>query len=115
MRWLTGLRARKERRRAKALIVKDRSQSAGATGAAAGAKLKASTSRRKKSKRDEAGSQGEQSEEVEEIERPKRKKGKASNVEINRVLQSVDKPKNVGGSRLTVSSVFYPATGSFDH
>lgn len=97
-----GLDARRERRRSKALIIKDRTQSARATGAAAAAKLKASTSRKKSKKTAEADDGDETASAVEEDDR-KKKKRRASNEEVNRHVQDVHKAKNVGGSRLTVS------------
>lgn len=99
-----GLEARRLRRAAKALIVKDRTQSAAATGATAASKLKASTSRSKKKKRKEKAEAegGDESEPSDDDREWTRKKRKASTAETNKILQSAKKPSNVTGSRLTV-------------
>jgi hypothetical protein len=94
----TGLQARKERRRSKALIVKDRTLSAGATGAAAGKKLKAS---RKEQNIDE--NETGSSEEERERERKAKKAKKRSSKEMNQIIQAIPKARNVAESRLTVS------------
>lgn len=102
-----GLRARKERRRAKAVIVKDRTQPAKAVGVAAASRVKSS---HRKSKR-QRGSDEEASTEEQPAPEPKKKKRKASNAELNKELQDGHKAKNVGTSRLTVGRRAWLAGG----
>ncbi|KAI5481889.1 hypothetical protein MNV49_000166 [Pseudohyphozyma bogoriensis] len=96
---MARLDARRSKRQAKALIVKDRTQSARATGAAAAAKVQA-TSRARSSKKEKGGSEVDEAEELsEEEEHPKRKR-RAAAEKATRAMQA--KPANVGKSRLTI-------------
>lgn len=104
-----GLRARKERRRAKAVIVKDHTQPAKAVGAAAASKVKSS---HRKSKRQRGSDEEASSEEQQPAPETKEKKHrKASNADLNKELQDGHKAKNVGASRLTVGRRAWLAGG----
>ncbi|KAK4702898.1 hypothetical protein P7C70_g3321, partial [Phenoliferia sp. Uapishka_3] len=99
------LEARRQRRLAKALIVKDRTQSATTTGQAAASKLKSASKSRakeekKKKKRDEDGSEDVES--SVDSRSAGRKKRKVSTAETNKLLQNTQKAPNVSGSRLTI-------------
>ena len=97
----TGLEARKERRRNKAFIRKDRSQSAAATGAAAASKL--SITGKKKRERGEEESESEASE---GRDRRGKKKGRRKTAEQDgrEQIQDLSRPAGVGKGRLTVSN-----------
>jgi len=94
---LTGLQARRERRRAKALIRKDRTLTAAAVGTAAAEEVKASRRRQR------AASDGE-SDDDQENEGVARKKVKRTTKEgrSRKVVQEMGKAKNVTSGRLTV-------------
>lgn len=108
---LAGLEARRQRRLAKALVVKDRTLSAAATGAAAASKLKARTSRGKKEKHktkrkrkaDAASDESVGDDDSNDDERSgMKKRRKVSTAETNKLVQNTKKAANVSGSRLTV-------------
>ncbi|GAA5874710.1 hypothetical protein JCM16303_002960 [Sporobolomyces ruberrimus] len=93
------LEARKERRRHKAVIRKDRSQSAAATGVAAASKLKASKKRRPE---DDVGSNA--SEEGDK-KGGKTKKGRRTAEQSGRELvQGLERPVAIGPGRLTLKT-----------
>lgn len=77
--------------------MKDRSQSAAASGAAVASKIKS----RRASEPVALGSEDDSDAEVEPVPE-KKKKRKRSTEEVNQELQEVQKAKNVGASRLTV-------------
>lgn len=91
----TGLRARRERRRERALNRKDRTVTSAAVGAAAASRVKAA---QKKKRGDDASSDDE-----EEGARRKSKRKRGSKEEVTRrKVQEMDKPSGVKAGRLTV-------------
>ncbi|KAL8281114.1 hypothetical protein RQP46_006472 [Phenoliferia psychrophenolica] len=98
------LEARRQRRLAKALIVKDRTETAAKKGATAASKLKASKSRSKKEKRKhkDAGSDDDDSDASEDEERESKRRRKVSAAESNTLVQNTKKAANVSGTRLTM-------------
>ncbi|GAA5909191.1 hypothetical protein JCM5296_000814 [Sporobolomyces johnsonii] len=93
------LQARKERRRNKAFIRKNHTQSAAATGAAAAAKLKASKKRRHDDDDLETGSDMD---DVAATKKGKKKEKRSAEQSSHRRLQDLQRPKGIGEARLTL-------------
>ncbi|GAA5964794.1 hypothetical protein JCM21900_004000 [Sporobolomyces salmonicolor] len=93
------LQARKERRRKKAFIRKDYTQTAAATGAAAAAKLKASKKRRHDDDDLEAGSDMD---DVAATKKGQKKDKRSAERSSQRRLQYLRRPKGIGEARLTL-------------
>lgn len=115
---IAGLDARRDRRRAKALIVKDRTQSAKATGKAAANRLKLATSKSKsklKSTRPivPGETSSSSSSDVEEVVEKKKEKKRNGMKEMNQLIQGGKKAGNIqgGSSRLTVRLLFLSLSG----
>ncbi|GAA5865648.1 hypothetical protein JCM1840_003203 [Sporobolomyces johnsonii] len=93
------LQARKERRRNKAFIRKDHTQSAAATGAAAAAKLKAS---KKRQHDDDDLETGSGVDDVAATKKGKKKDKRSAEQSSHRRLQDLQRPKGIGEARLTL-------------
>jgi hypothetical protein len=112
---LTGLEARRDRRRQNVLIRKDRSLAATAVGATAAAKLKKSKSKQRPamtaSGSNHSSDDDDEENALETTGYRKRKKGKGTkDVRSRKKVAGLDRPQHVGQGRLTVS---HRCPGSF--
>lgn len=117
---IIGLEARRQRRLKKALVVKDKTVSARATGLAAAEGLSKAKKEKKKHKKEkekaESDVTSDESSEDEDVDKRKKEKRKSVTERARAAVQATQKPSNVGRARLTVCyNALFSTGGTYSH